>query len=376
MADDIPARVDRFLEGFLGPVLVGGTAVVTKPHGTAYLDLASAARPADLATDAAIYAALHHGAAAVAPVVRVPYPDRGSVALALAGHDLLAITDPLLDRWGARRAVPKMLELVEDLVDAAGPVQTRGEALSRHVVVSRLFRLERRDVVVKNWTTATYHFSGRKVPANHLALPKLRRVRTEETARPVAELLRASEEKWTLPITRVARKLVAASPLTVLLEPGLFEPYRIGVAETAVLAEPSLRRAVARFLRAAPEEALVKYASALAAPELVALPAAARASVALLFAELGAEDALDREAGRTLEALVRGQPGAQVLAALFLVGLDATGLAHGLSPRDGALVRSRATAVRAALPSPALARAHRIVGTVDEDRSIPLEDAS
>lgn len=376
MAESIQERVERFFEAFLAPLLNGGVAVVGRPHGVASLDHASLARTAKSETDAAIYAALHHGAAAIAPVARLPYPDRGSMALALAGHDLIAVTDPLLDRWGSRRALPRMLELVERLVEAAGAPRTRGQALSRHVVVSRLLRLERRDVVVKNWAY-TYRFFGRRVPANVVAFPKLRRVRSEVTLRPVHELLEAAETKWGLPITQVARTLVAASPLTPLLEPGTGTTLgRLGGAELEWLADPVIRRAVARFLRGASEEDLLNYAGALLAPELAGLPDETRTSLALLFAELGAEDALDREPGHTLEALAGGHPGAQALAALFVVGLGATGLLNGLAPRDALIVRSRAAALRSALPPQALVRARRVLGVVDENLLIPLEDAS
>ncbi len=375
MAEDVPARVERFLASFVAPLLAGGAALVSRPHGAVFLDYAAVARPSDAEVDAALHAAFHHAASAVAPIATIPYPDRGAVALALAGHDLLAITDPLLDRWGSRRAVPRMLELVEDLVDAAGAPATRGEALVRHAVVSRLFRLERRDVVVKNWAY-TYRFFGREVPGNVVALPKLRRVRSTETMQGVRDLLRATESRWSVPIARVVRKLVAASPLTSLLEPELAEPFRIGTGEASVLADPSLRRAVARRLSAEGDVVVARYAAAVVAPELAVLPQEARAGVGRLFAELGAEDVLDRRAGRVLDGLVRGQPGVQVLAGLFVAGLEANDLAAGLDAHDADAVRAKAAAVRAALPPHALARAHRIVGVVDESRSIPLEDAS
>ncbi|MBC7174111.1 MAG: hypothetical protein H5U40_16835, partial [Polyangiaceae bacterium] len=190
------------------------------------------------------------------------------------------------------------------------------------------------------------------------------------------DLIGEAEANWKLPIARVFEKLISASPLTALLHPALVETFRIGASEVAVLSDPGLRRAVIRSLRSASEGALARYATAVISPELAMLPAEARATVARVFAELGAEDAIDRDPASTLDSMTRSQANLHVLAGLFVAGLDATGLAYDLSPRDREAVESRADSVRRELPSDALARAYRIVGRVDESRSIPLEDAT
>jgi hypothetical protein len=376
MATGIPERVDRFQSAFVAPLLAGGRAEVSAPMSLAHLDHASLSRPVDAAIDHALHAAFHRGASAIAPVLQVPYPERGAMALAMAGHDLLALTDPLLDRWGSRSAYPTILRWAKELVTAAGAPATRGAALVRHLVVERLLGLERRDVVVRNWAY-TYRFFGRDVPANVVALPKLRRVRSEESATPALELLAAVDAETKLAIIDTARALVAASPLTGLLAPQRSEGFALGPSELAILADPGLRRAVARACRAAQDERhLVALGDALITPKVLTLSPEARALLDLLFAELGAEDALDRKPGHTLERLARGRPGMQLAAGLFAVGPARPWLEAALAPSDRAIVRERAITVARSLPERALAHARRFVADVPRAPELALEDAS
>jgi hypothetical protein len=296
----------------------------------------------------------------------------------MAGHDLLALTDPLLDRWGARNAYPTILRWAMELIAAAGPPTTRSAALVRHLVVERLRGLTRRDLVVRNWAY-TYRFFGRDVPANVVALPNLRRVRIEEQQSPAEDLLAEVDDRTKLAIVATMRTLVAASPLTGLLAPSRHDFFILGPAEVTILADTGLRRAVMRALRQGSDARdLVAFGEALITPKVLTLAPEARAVLDLFFAELGAEDALDRKPGRTLEQLVRGRPGMQLGAALFVAGPARAALEAGLTDDDRAIVRERAITVGRALPERALSHARRFVADLAEGPKpeAALEDAS
>lgn len=244
-AREIHARFDSFARQFLRPLLAGGNVVAGRPVSPGMLEHFAFARPADSEVDAAIYGALHAAASDIAPVRTIPWPDRGLAAVAMACHDLVAITDPLLDRWLARRSRPQMLEWVDWFLEQAGPPRTRGAALARHAVVSRALSLRRRDVVVKNWAY-TYRFFGRPVPPRVVAMPKLRAVKRCESERSVTTLWdELDEELGTAPRVRT---LLSRSPVTELLSTERVPNPSFGTALLAVLSDDLVRSGLARAL--------------------------------------------------------------------------------------------------------------------------------
>ena len=244
-AHEMQARFDALAAEFLRPLLEGGTAVVGRPLSPGMLEHFAHARPSDDATDRAVYAALHAAASDVAPVRVLPWPDRGLAAVIMACHDLLAATDPELDRWLARKSRDQILEWVDWLIMQAGPPRTRGAALARHAVVSRVLAMRRRDVTVRSWAV-TYWFRGRPVPKNVVSMPRLRRVRQEETEREVVDIV--SQLDADLRTRERLRALVARSPVTELLSTGRFPELRFGTASLAVLSDDVVRNGVAGAL--------------------------------------------------------------------------------------------------------------------------------
>ena len=245
----VHARYEAFASGFLLPLLRGGPTLVDRALPPGMLAHFAAARPADLEVDRGIYDALHAAASEVAPVRRLPYPNTGLMAVAMAAHDLLLVTDPSLDRAFARAARPTLLEWVDALLEAAGSPRTRGEALVRHPVVDRVLSLAREDVVVRNWAS-TYRFYGRAVPWNVVAAPRLRRVREERTRTPVRALLASLPHGAELGAERRFARLLAASPLTHLLRFADAGAPPLGGAALGLLGDASLRGGVARALHA------------------------------------------------------------------------------------------------------------------------------
>lgn len=248
MSDDareIHERFDAFAREFLRPLLAGGRVVVGKPVSPGMLEHFAFARPADSEVDGAIHGALHAGASDIAPVRSIPWPDRGLAAIAMACHDLAAVTDPALDRWPARRSRGRVLEWIDWFLDQAGPPRTRGAALARHAVVSRTLALRREDVVVRNWAY-TYRFFGRPVPSRVLAMPKLRLVRQDKSTQGIVELWEDLEAE--LPLADRLRTLLSRSPVTELLRTDRAPDLRLGTAALAVLSDDLVRSGLARAL--------------------------------------------------------------------------------------------------------------------------------
>lgn len=245
----VHARYEAFAEGFLVPLLRGGATRVERPLSPMMLAHFEVARPTDDALDRSLYDALHAAASELAPVRRIPYPDRGALAIAMAAHDLLLLTDPALDRAFARGARPTILGWVDALLEAAGPPRTRGAALARHPVVDRLLELRREDVVVKNWVS-TYRFAGRLPPWNVVAVPRLRRVRESREQKPVTTLFGEVGEEAELDLGARVARMIAASPATHLVRLGRDGVPGLGAAALGLLEDPSLRGGVARALAA------------------------------------------------------------------------------------------------------------------------------
>ena len=75
------------------------------------------ANSGDSAADADIFDRLHRGASSIAKVTTVPWPSRDLLLIAMAAHNLVLLTDPMLDRAFARRG---LLLAVRELPVRAG----------------------------------------------------------------------------------------------------------------------------------------------------------------------------------------------------------------------------------------------------------------
>ncbi len=163
-------------------------------------------------------------------------------ALGMAMHNLLALTDPTLDRFGSRRARPVILESIEALLAAVRLPETRGEVLARHVITDAFLGLQRRDTVVKNWAY-TYRFFGRKPPANVVAMPTLRFVRQTHSRTPLDGMMDAIVG---LDLESRCDALVARSPITALFAFCRRNNFVFSPAIIAALSDPAIRDAAAR----------------------------------------------------------------------------------------------------------------------------------
>jgi len=351
----VQRALDELAASFLLPLLSGGTVQLGAPIGPGALAHFAVARPSDSDVEWRVLDALHAAATAVAPLRADPRLDGDLLALCIAAHDLLLLTDPSLGTWPAKRAQPKLRGWVEAVLASIAPPRTRTAALTRHAIVARLLELERRDVVVKNWAY-TYRFFGRPVPPRVVALPRLRFVRTTESTTTLDAAVKASGPA-TAPLLDA---IVACSPLTRLLrapEHGPALTLDVGVA--AVLSDPVLRGAVARAAEQVDPEAIGGVwqtvlrslaGSAQAAP-------AVTYAVAALLVETHVLAALARDDN------ARTHVGSGPYAALFPAAYTSGLLSTVLSPSEMelALLQAHARACAAAADAAATATAQALV---------------
>lgn len=354
-AAKVMARFEEYAGGFLHPLMTGGAASIGRPLPPSFLDTFALARPTEPVADQETFDAMHRVAAGVAPPRVLPYPDRGAQALAMAVHNLVAVTDPKLDRTFARRTRPVMLAWVDGLVAAAGLPETRGEVLARHAVVSRAALLRRRDVVVTNWAY-TYRFFGRPVPKNVVAMPKLRFVKQQKTERALLPLFEELQATTDLELSGRFRAILSRSPLTEILRLDLCARWRFGAATLAVVSDSQLSYGLARELARGglPRDA-ARFGAALVDLADERPPAGALFHALAFLIDLMLVDTLDARMNRDEPFGGVADPDARLFAALLPTVLSSPG------PFASRLVMSDDDTPRIAR------RAHRLAAVAGED---------
>ncbi len=370
----LQAAYDQLVEGFVLPLLEGGSPSVTRPLAPGCMSHFAAASSASPEADRRIFDVLYRGASSHAPLGTIAWPSRGLVAMAAALHDLLFLTDPALDRLFARGARPIIREWTWRWIELIELPATRGEALARHVLLSRARKLRRRDVVVRNWAY-TYRFFGRRVPANVVALPRLRFVRQEESLRPFGELFESERDPGLakLGLRELMGELAERSPMTTLLEVAARPEFRFSTATLSVLSDRALRGAVARALAEDEWRAAANLARASADPTLASAPALMAIAIQLLL-ELHLTSALAGEAEPPRSAT----SDASVLRylAILVASLDDDRAARELgvlTDTHRLVLQRRAERYRASLPPPLLdeVRAQLASALAYEPRFLP-----
>jgi hypothetical protein len=228
----------RFVSEFMLPIVRGGAANVGRPLGIDAVGRMLRELPMfeGLALEK-LAACRTEGALRIAPVVTAPPLDETSLRLAAALHDLLALGHPELGGTRSRRT-DRVAAAALELASIGPPASTR-EAVNRHSLLARLPEIVRVDRTVHFWL-GRQTFVGRRVPPRVTSLPKLRRVRVEETSR-----------SWLreIGIPAVGRPaflaLNVASPLGEALDPLRLDPPVAWGRILPVLRFPALARIVA-----------------------------------------------------------------------------------------------------------------------------------
>jgi hypothetical protein len=270
-------------------------------------------------------------------------------------HDLVFLTDPKLDRLFSRGARGIVLGWIDQLLEMIAPPSTLGDALARHGLLVAFAGARRTDTVVKNWAY-TYRFFGRPVPANVVALPRLRFVSQTHSTTEVAQLLERVDETADLGLRARLRDLIARSPVTELSRPDRHAPLRFGIASLQVLSDSALRGGIARQIAAAGEWPCANaLGHALAAPELRALPGPLLAPVIDLLLDVHVTIALDTRLGaRVPTTLDHGAARYAAVLPAFLASPLASRELGALDAGDRAVVERRAAKLRSLVPKDVL----------------------
>lgn len=239
----VQATFEAFMTNFVAPLLHGHVARVDRPIGPGVMPHFELAKLSDTHVEESIEAGLTARALAFAPRIYVHALDRDALALCLAGYNLAAMADSSLQVWPATRARPVLAHWVHRLINSVGLPRTEAAAVVRHIVVSRMLELWRRDVVMSNWgTSRTYR--GREAPKTPTLPPVgFERLESKLTFSQLLESLPGE-----LQVPSALRTMLAASPITeILLCQGLGE-LRLSVAALGVLSSLRIRGAIAREL--------------------------------------------------------------------------------------------------------------------------------
>ena len=239
----IQARFERFATHFLLPVVNGGDVVVGPPVTPGMLETFVLARPTDPDTRERFGLALRGSAASIAPIETVGWPRGGVIAVAMAAHNLLMVTDPRFIRWGSRRSRRLILDWVDWFLQEAGAPKTRDDALGRHAFVGRLLQLSRRDITAHNWAF-THQYFGRDLPTGFLTKPRW--VDIDNRERRFREIFETVDKEVHASL-RVTM-LLARTPLTQLLECTRVPQFDFTGAMLSLLADHVLRSGAARAL--------------------------------------------------------------------------------------------------------------------------------
>lgn len=240
-------RYDALITGFVAPLLAGGTVVVDQAIAPGSIGYFEHAKSGDSAADADIFDRLHRGASAIAHVTTVPWPSRDLLLLAMASHDLVLLTDPMLDRAFARGAMNRIAEWIDEMVAAVAPPQTRADALARHALLDPLPALRRKDITAKSWAY-TYRFIGRTPGASVLTRPVFGSFKESHSLKEVSGLLAQIDERTKIGASARLRELLSRSPVTELLRLDLCDDFRFGLATLAVLSDDAIRGGIARAI--------------------------------------------------------------------------------------------------------------------------------
>jgi hypothetical protein len=353
----LQAAYDALVVEFLVPLLEGGEVKIGQPIAPGCASYFAQTRSGSSDADGRIFDVLHRGASEIATIQTLRWPSMGLLAMSAAMYDVLYLTDPSLDRAFARGARATIRDWARGWLELVGLPATRGEALARHVLLDRFDRLRRKDVVVKNWAY-TYRFFGRRVPANVVALPKLRFVRQDEQLRSVETLFEreGDVDLGSLDLRTLVAEIATRSPVTALLRAPSSSSFRFSASTLAVLSDRAIRGAVAGHLLKDEWRAASVLGMAIADPALVEAPGLLAIAAQLLL-EMHLVCALDGRA-HTPTARDLVDEGALRYAALLVATFDDERALRELSVFDDdhrVLLQRRAEAFRARLPRQALA---------------------
>ncbi|MFK8001807.1 MAG: hypothetical protein AB8H86_19585 [Polyangiales bacterium] len=314
MARQLQELFDEFAKDFIAPLLRGGETQAVRVMPPHVLGTFGHGAFSDTNVEQQIREGLSDAVAELASSSVMPFPEPGAMAIAMTGHNLIALTDPKLDRRFARGSLPKVLAWSNELIDIIDAPTTRGEALTRHALLSRLLDLTREDTILRSWAY-TYRFHGRAPTVK--PVPPFDFLDKKTTRQTMRRLLRAQSQ----PIAEATNRLITRSPITLLLEHKDVPDLRFGEAVVSVLSDSGLRQGIIQSIVrtgtqhvAAPFGHALRHFAAMDPPGEYILP------VVAFLAELQILEVMDDRAGhrpKDVPAIGDEELFSAVLPALF-----------------------------------------------------------
>jgi len=234
---------EALIERLLLPLACGGPLRPIAPLG-ARRAISMSKEPIVIESEAA--ERLRHARLSVArrlyPLDSLADLGRSEWLLGCALNDLLQVTNPSLKSPFGRAHPERLLGMVREVVDAAGPPRTLGEAVARHTTFSRVLELTRIDTFVSFWV-GSRSFAGARPPRRLLLWPRLRRVSEHETTLGLVDMTK--EAAWGGNFLTTLKGFLAASPLTDLAEIRRSTPGFSWSAASLALVRNSVGRSLA-----------------------------------------------------------------------------------------------------------------------------------
>ena len=230
--------------GLLAAVCLGGEARLTMPIGPAgagQLIAAGAALAGQAGSE--VQTARRLVARQLGAVDALPDVEAAEWVLLAALNDLLQVTNPSLTDWFGTGRPEKLLGLVNETIELAGPSATVGEALARHATFARVLELRRIDTRV-SWWVGSERFVGARPPVRLLKWKRLRRVQQQETVVTLADMA-PDDAEWKHDFAATLRRWLAATPLTDLATMARTSPPFVWTGATLGLVRTLVGRALA-----------------------------------------------------------------------------------------------------------------------------------
>jgi hypothetical protein len=295
-------RIEELAHALLAPLVLGGKVGLVQPFGA---KLALSVDPGFRIVDDDIRSRIDVARVRVArllmPLDSIPEPTAHDWSLVAALNDLLQATNHHLSGPFTRGRHEKLLEHVDEVVNAIPPPRSMLAAISRHTLFARLFELVRTDTQVK-WWTGSANFRGEPPSGRLLKWKNFRRVHTDTSSIGTPDLVdgvRVAKDRW---LTSLALFLTR-SPLTDLATAGRVGPLFMWSAPTlAFVFTPMGSKLGARAIAASRNARAIGTLEA----AINRLPAGKARQIALRFSEEASAKL------RTLKPQDRNAPKAQM----------------------------------------------------------------
>jgi hypothetical protein len=214
---DVGSVQEGLFNGFLAPLVIGGTMIPERPIGGRLALAMEAERPlGDIDLVAHVQLARVRLARKLAPIDRFGSPTAVEWALAATLHDVVQATHPGFNAMLRKKLPNRLLDIVIATLEQVPPPANVAEALSRHTWFSRIFQITRTDVDLK-WWTGSAKFLGEDPPARLKAWPGVRRVTEDRHPRPLMTLPDSGSTVDASKFASAVQLFLRRTPLTDLI---------------------------------------------------------------------------------------------------------------------------------------------------------------